>query len=735
MHATPALASRRRALLVGIDQYVPRSPAVQSAAAKAARPKSAWSDLRGAVNDIDELREVLIARYGFNASDIHVLKNADATRVRLLSEIRAWLVDSASAGDVSFFFYSGHGSQVRNSRSEEADKLDESLVPADANRGAPDVRDKELAALFGAALDKNVLLTAMFDSCHSGSIGRGAPRAARFRFIQPDERDVADPSRPSAPEERGALIISASQDYQLAAETEDDEHHVHGLFSSALLKTLRSMPVNQTADRVFLQLRALMQSGDIPQEPVLAARESRRRSPLFGEGSENRSALTVAVQSIQADGSVILQGGIAAGIRKGAELQRVGEQQGITPRLRVIQEQGLTRSKAVAIGAATRTGAGLTPGTLFEVVRWAANRRPALRVWTGPAMDSTALRHRLAEVQTQLASANLKLIDDPTVPGSDLGLVRWNGSVWQLVRQGAEPQTSLSTFDPSNVARRMISVPLTTEAAAALDLGIGTENDAIDVVNNPDAADYQLIGRERDDKIEYAWVRPLAVTQADEPSALPVRTDWFRYDEGHPGELAEQLRQHALRLGTIRSWLQLESPADSGRFPYHLAVRNVATNAVRTTGPTKGGETYQLVLTLDEAMARDGFDRRFVYLFAIDSDGRSQLLFPRATAGAVENRLPISNPERALPEQITLREFTVSEPYGVDTFVMLTTASQLADPTVLEADAVRTRGKRDDPNDPLSRLLRQTSSRKRGLSIFTPTDWSLERLTIESTAP
>src|SRR5262249_28032057 len=147
----------------------------------------------------------------------------------------------------------------------------------------------------------------------------------------------------------------------------------HGLLSWALLKTLRSMPVNQNADRVFLQLRALMQSAHMSQEPVLATTAERRRAPLFGVGTPGSGSVVVAVQKREMDGSVILQGGVASGIRKDAELRRAGDRSGTALQLRITEEQGLRRSRAIAIAGGTTDG--VSPGTLFEVVRLDGGQR------------------------------------------------------------------------------------------------------------------------------------------------------------------------------------------------------------------------------------------------------------------------------------------------------------------------------------------------------------------------
>ena len=679
-------------------------------------------------------------RFGFKAEEIHVLRNNEATRARVLTETKEWL-GRGEPGDVRLFFYAGHGSQVKNSLSEEADKLDESIVPADANVGALDIRDKELAALFNQALDNKLLVTVIFDSCHSGSIARGIPRPTRFRFIAPDDRDAADPAKPRPPEMRDALVLSAAQDYQLAAETRDEQDRPHGLFSWALLKTLRSMPVNQSAERMFLQIRALMQSGDVQQEPVLAATAARRAQPLLGLGTANAGGVVVAVQQVEPDGSVILQGGLAAGIRKDAELRRAGDSSATALRLRVADQPGLGRSRAVAIdGADTKR---LEPGTLFEVVRWTAPNSPALRVWIGPTTFSIADVRRESAVVASIAGDGLTLVDDPTAGTAGTNLLAWNGREWEMESQGAPPKsagrqptraglTALIAGSPAG-NRLMVAIPTPSEVAAALGLGAGTENDAIEIVPTPDRADYLLLGRQRTNAVEYAWVRPLANAEQSRTSPLPARTDWVALTDSDPKGTADRLRQLALRLAAIRGWLQLEAPADAGRFPYHLAIRNKATGEVRTSGPTKDGESYDVVLVRDDAMAGQAFTRRFVYAFAIDSTGKGVLLFPESASGAVENRLPAAIPESGeLPKEIPLRSFNVSAPFGIDTFVLLTTETQLADPSVLEGEAVRRGEGTRGASDPLTRLLAQKRSGTRGVTTPTPADWSIERLPILS---
>src|SRR5437762_3081523 len=138
-----AHAAGHHALLIGINDYsASRLPALPAEAA----PGRDVPNLDGALNDVAIMRGLLIALYGFKPADIATLTDQRATRGAILRTLEQQLVATTNEGDVVFFYFSGHGSQVRNSLSQEADKFDESILPADSRCGARDIRDKELLA-------------------------------------------------------------------------------------------------------------------------------------------------------------------------------------------------------------------------------------------------------------------------------------------------------------------------------------------------------------------------------------------------------------------------------------------------------------------------------------------------------------------------------------------------------------------------------------------------------------
>src|SRR5687767_2867863 len=104
-----AQAPRRRALVVGIDLYVP--------AGTTPGDGRRWTNLQGAANDADEFRRLLLDRFGFQPGEIKLLRDREATRDAIMRGLDQWLLADAGKGDTRVFFFAGHGSQVRNSKS------------------------------------------------------------------------------------------------------------------------------------------------------------------------------------------------------------------------------------------------------------------------------------------------------------------------------------------------------------------------------------------------------------------------------------------------------------------------------------------------------------------------------------------------------------------------------------------------------------------------------------------
>lgn len=167
----------KKALLIGINAYH--------------RPINL---LRGCVNDVLQIRDVLLARYDFLPDDIELLRDEEATHAQIMARLD-WLVSDAQAGDVLVFHYSGHGSYVDDQDDDEWDCRDEILVPHDHDWHRP-LRDDDLKQVFDR-VPLGVNLTFISDCCHAGTMNKPATTGMVPRSVLP----------PVEMEQRIALLV------------------------------------------------------------------------------------------------------------------------------------------------------------------------------------------------------------------------------------------------------------------------------------------------------------------------------------------------------------------------------------------------------------------------------------------------------------------------------------------------------------------------------------------------
>lgn len=162
------LIAENRALLVGIGRY----PAY-----------TGWTEIHGDA-DVNLLFQAL-KRNGF--SDVKTLKNAQATKVAIVKELKA-LANRCQQGDKVYFHFSGHGQPVADINRDEGSKgFDEAIVPYNACKtittkmkglfynGENHLIDDELNPLFSKIKDKlgaNGELFIAIDACYSDDMER-----------------------------------------------------------------------------------------------------------------------------------------------------------------------------------------------------------------------------------------------------------------------------------------------------------------------------------------------------------------------------------------------------------------------------------------------------------------------------------------------------------------------------------------------------------------------------------
>ncbi|XP_040370411.1 metacaspase-1-like isoform X2 [Rosa chinensis] len=132
-------------------------------------------ELKGSINDAIRMRHLLISKFKFPEDSIVMLteEETDPYKIPYKSNIKGalrWLVQGCQPGDSLLFYFSGHGSQLREQyRGDELDGYDETLCPLDVETQGM-IRDDWINATIVRPIPYRVKLHAIIDSCNSGTM-------------------------------------------------------------------------------------------------------------------------------------------------------------------------------------------------------------------------------------------------------------------------------------------------------------------------------------------------------------------------------------------------------------------------------------------------------------------------------------------------------------------------------------------------------------------------------------
>ncbi len=273
----------KRAVLIGINRY--RIPG---------------SDLRGCVNDVQNMQAVLMEHFGFAKQDIAVLTDLSATTAAMRKAI-ARLVASGKKGDSLYLHYSGHGSNVPDGDVDEKDGRDEILCPADLDWDDP-LLDDWLRTTFDR-LEPGVNLTVVFDCCHSGTATRAprppdAPILERYLPSPFELRDTESGRKPRGKlksklrtgrgkksdvvlADVGEVLLTGCRDTQTSADARIGGSYNGALtyyLAAALRASKGKLSYREVHERVLKQLAV----NDYDQVPQLEGRKPNLDRPFLG---------------------------------------------------------------------------------------------------------------------------------------------------------------------------------------------------------------------------------------------------------------------------------------------------------------------------------------------------------------------------------------------------------------------------------------------------------------------
>ena len=122
-------------------------------------------ELKGCINDIKNMTEKLNGTNKFSIVPLTDETPIKPTRENIITELTK-LLRNANPGDLLYFHYSGHGSNIPDLSGDELNGADDIMFALDMKT----ISDDELKKIINENLKKDVTLVTFFDCCSSGTI-------------------------------------------------------------------------------------------------------------------------------------------------------------------------------------------------------------------------------------------------------------------------------------------------------------------------------------------------------------------------------------------------------------------------------------------------------------------------------------------------------------------------------------------------------------------------------------
>jgi hypothetical protein len=742
------------ALLIGIATYAPPKgtplPSAGTGHSQDSRfgVNATWHSLQGPPTDVAAMHALLEHTYGF--TDIRELHDQDATRQGILDALNK-LIDDTQKGDRVVIYYSGHGSQRLDTKSSK-NQRDQTIVPVDAWKGVKDIRDKELALLFDKIVfDKQARLTAIYDSCNSGTMARGITQAVQ-RTLPYDDDDVS--KEPGAvlesdlkriPQQGDAIILAAAGPTQSAVEASyPEDGQVHGAFTRALIRVLSENKQALSAEDVVSAVASMMHADPLDfQQPSV---EGRVHESLFGEPVAS-DELHLRVTKVET-AKITLDVGSAAGFGVGTELTALtaGDDGSKT-----VLEIKTVDTPTVSTAAVKSGPSTVKAGQIFQVSNFVYPQAARLVVYL-PKPQAVPSAAAIASTKAQFPG--LTWVDDPTEAPVNY-LVAQDSSGWKAYGQNgkavkAGPGVKGAAFmllgPPPSVADRIRKTEPFKRDAFHFTENLAEANYFLTIrVRKDGAPEYALFdprvlaehkdtdyvrSEETNDTVETelnGGKNPEVVCRND--VSFPVRTAWLHDQTASATEdsIAPVIARRILRLGKLRVWQQLPSlvPGVSD-WPYHLQI---ARNNQAATDPLHPEEQYdaRLVATADQLSGRS-ISPKYFYLFGFDCAANPYQLYPSDNTNGGAQGPPLDS-TGAFPTSFTVMTQQVTPPYGADTLFLLATKEKINNLSLLTYDGVIESRSRGSGLDQLMVDLNDAGSR--GASPVV-TAWQVQQVVVPS---
>ena len=219
--------------------------------------------LYGCINDVVQVSDLLKSSYGFESVE---LLTDDTSKKPTSATILASLQDlftGAKQGDQIVVYYSGHGTQTRDTSGDEKDGFDEAMYAIDNKL----ITDDQIFSMIDKSAN-GATVNIFFDCCHSGTLCdleyNMQPMASnRFKFWTESRMT-----------KQNVIVFSGCLDIQTSADASfrrsNNECVANGAFTYMLLQVLKENKNASNKDVLHGIFEKLAQNGFASQVPQLS---------------------------------------------------------------------------------------------------------------------------------------------------------------------------------------------------------------------------------------------------------------------------------------------------------------------------------------------------------------------------------------------------------------------------------------------------------------------------------
>jgi len=245
-------SQKKKALIVGVSDYAGEN-----------------SDLGGIERDVAKMKS-LFTSWGF---EVKVLYDSDS--MDILNNLNQY-ASSLDSNDFFAFYYTGHGSHVKDVSKDESDGEDETLVLSDGHINKHLI-DDILYQKFNAIKAKKLIF---FDSCHSGTVFRSLNGKTQSKSIKPEdvtESFVMSSSKgisvPDSIDSRNGeyIVFSSSQDTEESLATPTGSLFTNAVKEVFSDSSFSDKPLNSINDVLVTKvLNYAKETGGTPHHPKIS---------------------------------------------------------------------------------------------------------------------------------------------------------------------------------------------------------------------------------------------------------------------------------------------------------------------------------------------------------------------------------------------------------------------------------------------------------------------------------